>query len=65
LWWLEVGVANDYFPGHAPRLLIEDLIRTAGRLAPSRWLCRGVPGVMYLVLKALQASVTDLQAQRP
>jgi len=44
LCWLEAGVANDYFLVHAPRPLIEALIRTAGRLAPSRGLCRGVGG---------------------
>ena len=42
MFWLEAGVANDYFLGHAFRPLIEALIRTAGRLAPSRGLCRGV-----------------------
>jgi hypothetical protein len=41
LCWLEADVANDYFLVHAPRPLIEALIRTAGRLAPSR----GVGGV--------------------
>jgi hypothetical protein len=45
LCWLEAGVANDYFLVHAPRPLIEALIRTAGRLAPSRGLCRSVGGV--------------------
>jgi hypothetical protein len=44
LCWLEVGVANDYFLVHAPRRLIEALIRAAGRPAPSRGLCRGVGG---------------------
>jgi hypothetical protein len=39
---LEVGVANDYFLVHAPRLLMEALIEMAGRLAPSRGSCRGV-----------------------
>jgi hypothetical protein len=42
LCWLEAGVANDYFLVHAPRPLVGALIRTAGRLAPSRGLCRGV-----------------------
>jgi hypothetical protein len=42
LCWLEAGVANDYFLVHAPRPLIEALIRRAGRLAPSRGFCRGV-----------------------
>ena len=42
--WLEARVANEYFLVHAPRSLIEALIRTAGRLAPSRGLCRGVVG---------------------
>jgi hypothetical protein len=37
-------VANDYFLVHAFRPLVEALIRTAGRLAPSRGLCRGVGG---------------------
>ena len=40
--WLEAGVANDYFLVHAPRPLVGALMRTAGRLAPSRGLCRGV-----------------------
>jgi hypothetical protein len=44
LCWLEAGVANDYFLVHAPRPHFEALIRTAGRLAPSRGLCRGVGG---------------------
>jgi hypothetical protein len=44
LCWLEAGVANDYFLVHAPRPRIEALIRTAGRLAPSRGLCRRVGG---------------------
>ena len=39
---MEVGVANDYFLVHAPRLLMEALIEMAGRLAPSRGSCRGV-----------------------
>jgi hypothetical protein len=39
---LEAGVANDYILMHTPRPLIEALIRTAGRLAPSRGSCRGV-----------------------
>ena len=42
--WSEAGVANDDFLVHAPRPLLEALIRTAGRLAPSRGLCRGVGG---------------------
>jgi hypothetical protein len=42
LCWLEAGVANDYFLVHAPRPLVGALMRTAGRLAPSRGLCRGV-----------------------
>jgi hypothetical protein len=41
---LEAGVANDYFPVHAPRLLIEALFRTAGRLAPICEACRGGVG---------------------
>jgi hypothetical protein len=44
LSWLEAGVANDDFRVHASRPLIEALIRTAGRLAPSRGSCRGVAG---------------------
>jgi hypothetical protein len=39
---LEAGVANDYFLVDASRPLIEALIRTAGRLAPSGGSCRGV-----------------------
>jgi hypothetical protein len=39
---LEAGVANDYFLVHAPQPVIEAVIRTAGRLAPSRRSCRGV-----------------------
>jgi hypothetical protein len=39
---LEAGVVNGYFLVHAPRPVIEALIRTAGRLAPSRGSCRGV-----------------------
>jgi hypothetical protein len=42
LCWLEAGVVNDYILVHAPRPLIETLIMTAVRLAPSRGLCRGV-----------------------
>ena len=42
--WLEAGVANDYFLVHAPRPLIEALIRTAGRLASTRGVVRGVAG---------------------
>ena len=42
--WLEARVANDDFLVHAPRPLVEALIGTAGRLAPSRGLCRGVGG---------------------
>jgi hypothetical protein len=41
---VEAGVANDYFLVHAPRLVIEALIRPAGRLAPSRGSCRSVAG---------------------
>jgi hypothetical protein len=41
---LEAGVANEYFLVHAPRPVIEALIRTVGRLAPSRGSCRGVAG---------------------
>jgi hypothetical protein len=40
--WLEAGVANDYFLVHASRPVIEALIRTAGRLAPSGGSCRSV-----------------------
>jgi hypothetical protein len=39
---LEAGVANDYFLVHASRPVIEALIRTAGRLAPSGGACCGV-----------------------
>jgi hypothetical protein len=42
LCWLEVGVTSDYFPVHASRSVIEALIRTAGRLAPSRACASGV-----------------------
>jgi pimeloyl-ACP methyl ester carboxylesterase len=38
------GVANDYFLVHASRPVIEALIRTAGRLAPSRGSCRSGVG---------------------
>jgi hypothetical protein len=41
---LEGGVANDYFLMHAPRPLIEALIRTAGRLAPRCGSYRGGVG---------------------
>jgi hypothetical protein len=34
-------VANDDFLVHAPEPLVETLIMTAARLAPSRGLCRG------------------------
>jgi hypothetical protein len=40
-WW-EAGVANYSFLVHAPRPLIDALIRTARRLASSRGPCRGV-----------------------
>ena len=40
--WLEAGVANDDFLVCASRPLIEALIKTAGRLAPSRGSCRSV-----------------------
>jgi hypothetical protein len=40
-WW-EASVANYSFLVHAPRPLIDALIRTARRLASSRALCRGV-----------------------
>jgi hypothetical protein len=33
---VEVGVTNGYFVVHAPRPLLEALIRMAGRLTPSR-----------------------------
>ena len=39
--WLEAGVANGSFIVHASRPLIEAVIRTAGRLGPSRASCRG------------------------
>jgi hypothetical protein len=42
LKWLEAGVANDYFLVHASRPVIEALIRTAGRLAPSGGSCRSL-----------------------
>jgi hypothetical protein len=41
LYWWRLGVANDDFLVHAPRPLVETLIMTAARLAPSRGLCRG------------------------
>jgi hypothetical protein len=44
LVWAGGRVANDDFLVHAPRPLVKALIRTAGRLAPSRGLCRGVGG---------------------
>jgi hypothetical protein len=37
-------VANDHFLVHASRPVIESLIRTAGRLAPSRGSCRSGVG---------------------
>ena len=39
---MEAGVANYYFPCIAPKPVIEALIRTAGRLAPSGGSCRSV-----------------------
>jgi len=42
LKWLEAGVANDSFLVHASRPVIEALIRTAGRLAPSGGSCRSL-----------------------
>jgi transposase len=45
LSWLEVGVVSGCFLVHAPRPLIETLIRTAGRLAPGCGSCRGLVDV--------------------
>ena len=42
LWWLEAGVANGCLLVHAPRPLIEALIRMAEQLVPSGGSCRGV-----------------------
>jgi hypothetical protein len=39
---VEAGVVNGCFLVHAPRPLIEALIRTAGRPAPGRGSCRGL-----------------------